>query len=82
MFVFRPCDPTPIFSHVAVTGSHVVSAAFIPHKKKSIYRGTTLSWQDKSELYFMNSKQELLTVSVNEETRAAKTRKDVVNTWQ
>ncbi|XP_052809622.1 WD repeat-containing protein 75-like [Mya arenaria] len=77
LFVFRPSNPSPVFSHVGITESEIVSAAFIPHKK-SIYRGTTLSWQDKSELYFMNADQELLTVSLNDNDRSVKTKQDVV----
>ncbi|XP_052259102.1 WD repeat-containing protein 75-like isoform X2 [Dreissena polymorpha] len=78
LFVFRPSDPTPLFSHVAVSKSAVASAAFIPHTKKSHYRGTTLSWQAQSELYFMNNDQELITVALNDTTKTARNKQDVV----
>lgn len=81
MFVFRPSDPTPVFSHVGVTESPVASAAFIPHSKKSIYEQTTLSWQNQSELFFINKKQELLSVSIMSDTRQTKTKEDVVNVF-
>ena len=75
--------PTPIFSHVAVTGSHVVSATFIPHKTKSIYRGTTLSWQDKSALYFMNRAAYRVTERGNKGIKDEERRgKYLANDWE
>ena len=79
VFVFRPSDPTPIFSQVGVTDSTVMSAAFIPHSKKSTYDGTTLAWQNQSELMFINKKQELLSVSLMQNAVRPKTKEDVVS---
>ncbi|XP_053374585.1 WD repeat-containing protein 75-like [Mercenaria mercenaria] len=78
LFVFRPSDPTPEFSHSGVSNSTVLSAAFVPHLKKRLYEKTTLSWQAHSELYFMNKDQELLAVSLEADTKLAKEKEDVV----
>jgi hypothetical protein len=77
--VFRPIDPTPLFSHAEVSDSTILSAAFLPHSKKSLYEKTTLSWQSQSELYFLNKDQELLAVSMETDRKLAKKKEDVVS---
>lgn len=79
VIVFRPSDPSPVFSHFGVTDSLVTSAVFVPHSKKSCYEKTILSWQNQSELYFINKDQELLTVSLKDDDEKTKTQDDVVS---
>lgn len=79
VFVFRPTDPVPVFTYAGVSKSLVLSATFVPHSKKTLYEKTTLSWQEQSELYFLNSQQELVAVSLEKDSKSTRRKEDMVS---
>ncbi|KAL4222402.1 WD repeat-containing protein 75 [Mactra antiquata] len=84
LIVFKPSSPTPVFSATvfsanSVKTTQVLSATFVPHHKKSLYEKTTLSWQSKSELYFINKDQELLSVALMKDSKSVRTKEDVAH---
>ena len=78
VFVFKPSSPNPVFSHVAVSKSNILSGVFIPQTQKNFYGQATLSWQNGSQLYFMNREQELRTVLFETEGVSAKEEQELV----
>ena len=72
VFVFKPSSPDPVFSHVAVSTKDVISSVFIPQSQKNLYEQKTLTWQNSSQLYFMNRQQELRTVMLEADTVSTK----------
>ena len=78
MNVFKPSNPKPVFKHGAVCKEPITSAVFIPHSDKELYNNTKLHWQKYSELYFMDAKQQLYVVSLDDNKKKAKSKDQVV----
>ncbi|XP_033761467.1 WD repeat-containing protein 75-like [Pecten maximus] len=70
LYVFKPCDPAYLYSRKNL-GKGVEGGVFIPQQKKSsVDKGGQLSWQSESQLYWITSKQDLMTLTpkADEET--------------
>lgn len=65
VFVFRPDEAKPVYQKASVSEECVFYAAFIPHPSHKTDLPPQLQWQTKSQLYFMNKSQELLTIEEN-----------------
>lgn len=65
LFVFRPDEAKPVYQKASVAEECVFYAAFIPHPSHKTDLPPQLQWQTKSQLYFMNKSQELLTIEEN-----------------
>ncbi|OWF35767.1 WD repeat-containing protein 75-like [Mizuhopecten yessoensis] len=67
LFVFKPSDPNYLYCNKNIR-KDAEGAVFIPHQKKSSKNeGGQLSWQCESQLYWMTNKQDLMTLTVEED---------------
>lgn len=62
LFVFSPRCSKPVYIQKAIVPDNcpLVCAAFVPHF--GLERASGISWQEHSQLYFLDSSQELLTL--------------------
>lgn len=68
VFIFSPLSSNPVYSKSEICDSDVIAAVYLPREKESANDDVDDLWQTKSQLYFMNRNQRLLTLS--QETRA------------
>ncbi|XP_029651603.1 WD repeat-containing protein 75 [Octopus sinensis] len=62
LYVFIPSESHPVYQEKDITEEPVVYATFITHLSPTTDLPPSLQWQKNSQLYFMNSNQELLTI--------------------
>uniref|UniRef100_A0A1B6EFG8 WD repeat-containing protein 75 second beta-propeller domain-containing protein n=1 Tax=Clastoptera arizonana TaxID=38151 RepID=A0A1B6EFG8_9HEMI len=67
LFVFTPSSPDPLYEHINVCkdGVKPLAGIFIPRTK--LLNHTTTPWLENSQLYFIDSNQELLFVDLERE---------------
>ncbi|XP_069683922.1 WD repeat-containing protein 75 [Periplaneta americana] len=70
LFVFSPRKSEPVYVHREVLDNSILCAAFIPHF--GLERSANVSWQQQSQLYILDSNQELLTLDKPGEDSAIK----------
>ncbi|XP_060080340.1 WD repeat-containing protein 75-like [Ylistrum balloti] len=67
LYVFKPSNPNYLYHHKNL-GHRVVGGVFIPQQQKSsINDKGQLSWQTESQLYWMTSEQDLMTLTLEED---------------
>ncbi|KAK2582531.1 hypothetical protein KPH14_004825 [Odynerus spinipes] len=72
LYVFNPQSSAPIYvkKSIVESGSNVLGAVFVPRLQDKINSSYKL-WQKKSQLYFIDSNQELLTLESESEVEDA-----------
>ncbi|CAL1582666.1 unnamed protein product [Knipowitschia caucasica] len=79
LFVFRPSEPRPLFSHKAVCPGRVLRAVFTPREEPLEGSEEQLQWINRSQLHFFSPNMELLTFSTKaEEDRLTASSKQLV----
>ncbi|KAG7202077.1 hypothetical protein KM043_004751 [Ampulex compressa] len=69
LYVFTPEKLKPVYikRQVIEDGSSVLAATFVPHQQEKRGDARCKYWQQKSQLYFLDSNQELLTLEPESE---------------
>ncbi|KAM3861857.1 WD repeat-containing protein 75 [Diretmus argenteus] len=79
LFVFKPSEPRPLFSHKAVCSGKVTHAVFAPREEMLESCGESSQWLNRSQLYFLTQYMDLLTFSTKaEEDRLMASSKQLV----
>lgn len=53
MFVFKPSEPRPLFSHKAVCSGKVTHAVFVPREEVLESCEESSQWLNRSRLFFL-----------------------------
>uniref|UniRef100_A0A3Q3JEB9 WD repeat-containing protein 75 second beta-propeller domain-containing protein n=1 Tax=Monopterus albus TaxID=43700 RepID=A0A3Q3JEB9_MONAL len=79
LFVFKPSEPRPAFSHKAVCSGRVTRAVFAPREKMLESCEEGCQWLNHSQLYFLTQYMDLMTFSTKaEEDRLMASSKQLV----
>uniref|UniRef100_A0A672FX99 WD repeat-containing protein 75 second beta-propeller domain-containing protein n=1 Tax=Salarias fasciatus TaxID=181472 RepID=A0A672FX99_SALFA len=79
LFVFKPSEPRPLFSHKAVCSGKVTRAVFAPREEMLESCEESSQWLNRSQLYFLSQQTDLMTfITKAEEDRMTDRRKQLV----
>ncbi|KAM6934428.1 WD repeat-containing protein 75 [Xenentodon cancila] len=79
LFVFKPSEPRPLFSHKAVCSGRVTRAVFAPREVMLEMCEESRQWLNQSQLYFLTQHMDLLTFMTKaEEDRLMASSKELV----
>ncbi|KAM7380883.1 hypothetical protein PAMP_004153 [Pampus punctatissimus] len=79
LFVFKPSEPRPLFSHKAVCSGMVTHAVFAPREEMLESCEESSQWQNQSQLYFLTPYMDLMTFTTKaEEERLMASSKQLV----
>lgn len=79
MFVFKPSEPRPVFSHKAVCSGKVTRAVFAPREEMLESCEESSQWLNRSQLYFLTQHMDLMTFTTKaEEDRLMASSKQLV----
>ncbi|KAG7501668.1 WD repeat-containing protein 75 [Solea senegalensis] len=67
LFVFKPNEPRPLFSHKAVCSGRVTRAVFAPREEMLEGCEESSQWLNRSQLYFLTQYMDLLTFTTKAE---------------
>uniref|UniRef100_A0A8D3BQH0 WD repeat domain 75 n=1 Tax=Scophthalmus maximus TaxID=52904 RepID=A0A8D3BQH0_SCOMX len=67
LFVFKPNEPRPLFSHKAVCSGKVARAVFAPREEMLESCEESSQWLNRSQLYFLTQYMDLMTFSTKAE---------------
>lgn len=67
LFVFKPSEPRPVFSHKAVCAGRVIRAVFSPREELLEGCEESSQWLNRSQLYFLSPNMDLLMFTTKEE---------------
>lgn len=67
LFVFKPNEPRPLFSHKAVCSGKVARAVFAPREEMLESCVESSQWLNRSQLYFLTQYMDLMTFSTKAE---------------
>ncbi|KAM8857960.1 WD repeat-containing protein 75 [Synchiropus picturatus] len=67
LFVFKPAEPRPLFSHKAICSGKVTRAVFVPREEMQESCEERSQWLNRSQLYFLTPHMELMTFSTKTE---------------
>ncbi|XP_076603910.1 WD repeat-containing protein 75 isoform X1 [Chaetodon auriga] len=67
LFVFKPSEPRPLFSHKAVCSGKVTRAVFAPREEMLESCEESSQWLNRSQLYFLTQYMDLLTFTTKAE---------------
>ncbi|KAF3695152.1 WD repeat-containing protein 75 [Channa argus] len=67
LFVFKPSEPRPLFSHKAVCSGKVTRAVFAPREEMLESCEERSQWLNHSQLYFLTQNMELMTFTTKAE---------------
>ncbi|XP_069389160.1 WD repeat-containing protein 75 [Paralichthys olivaceus] len=67
LFVFKPNEPRPVFSHKAVCSGKVTRAVFAPREEMLESCEESSQWLNYSQLYFLTQYMDLMTFSTKAE---------------
>ncbi|CAG5865904.1 WD repeat-containing protein 75 [Menidia menidia] len=81
LFVFKPCEPRPLFSHKAVCSGKVTRAIFAPREVMLESSVESSQWLNRSQLYFITEYMDLLmfTTKAEEEKLMASSKQFVID---
>ncbi|KAL5006753.1 hypothetical protein ScPMuIL_015559 [Solemya velum] len=73
LFVFSPSEPRPIYCHQNVCPVEVIGATFVPQtgQQHNYGKKSKLSWQEDSQLYFIDKRQQLCTITLQQNLQKA-----------
>ncbi|XP_061648700.1 WD repeat-containing protein 75 [Phyllopteryx taeniolatus] len=70
LFVFKPCEPRPLFCQKAVCPGKVTRAVFFPRDTMQESSDENCQWLNRSQLYFLSQHMDLMTfITKAEENR-------------
>ncbi|XP_035771121.1 WD repeat-containing protein 75 [Neolamprologus brichardi] len=79
LFVFKPSEPRPLFSHKAVCSRKVTQAVFAPREEMLESCEESSQWLNRSQLYFLTQQMDLMTFTTKaEEDRLLASSKQLV----
>ncbi|XP_049449389.1 WD repeat-containing protein 75 isoform X1 [Epinephelus fuscoguttatus] len=79
LFVFKPSEPRPLFSHKAVCSGKVTHAVFAPREEMLESCEESSQWLNRSQLYFLTQHMDLMTFTTKaEEDRLMASSKQLV----
>ncbi|XP_056145617.1 WD repeat-containing protein 75 isoform X2 [Lampris incognitus] len=79
LFVFKPSEPRPLFSHKAVCSGNVTRAVFSPREEMLDSCKDEEQWLNRSQLYFLTQHMDLMTfITKAEEDRLMASSKQLV----
>ncbi|XP_005736878.1 WD repeat-containing protein 75 isoform X1 [Pundamilia nyererei] len=79
LFVFKPSEPRPLFSHKAVCSGKVTQAVFAPREEMLESCKESRQWLNRSQLYFLTQQMDLMTFTTKaEEDRLLASSKQLV----
>ncbi|XP_074514499.1 WD repeat-containing protein 75 isoform X2 [Sebastes fasciatus] len=79
LFVFKPSEPRPVFSHKAVCSGKVTRAVFAPREEMLESCEESSQWLNRSQLYFLTQHMDLMTFTTKaEEDRLMASSKQLV----
>ncbi|XP_070693952.1 WD repeat-containing protein 75 [Pempheris klunzingeri] len=79
LFVFKPSEPRPLFSHKAVCSGKVTRAVFAPREEMLESCEESSQWLNRSQLYFLTQYMDLMTFTTKaEEDRLMASSKQLV----
>ncbi|KAK2839466.1 hypothetical protein Q5P01_013206 [Channa striata] len=67
LFVFKPSEPRPLFSHKAVCSGKVTRAVFAPREEMLESCEESSQWLNHSQLYFLTQNMDLVTFTTKAE---------------
>lgn len=67
LFVFKPSEPRPLFSHKAVCSGNVTRAVFAPREKMLESCEESSQWLNRSQLHFLTQYMDLMTFTTKAE---------------
>ncbi|KAM9365512.1 WD repeat-containing protein 75 [Pholidichthys leucotaenia] len=67
LFVFKPSEPRPLFSHKAVCSGKVSRAVFAPREEMLESCEESSQWLNRSQLYFFTQNMDLITFTTKSE---------------
>lgn len=67
LFVFKPSEPRPMFSHKAVCSGKVTRAVFAPREEMLESCEESSQWLNRSQLYFLTQYMDLMTFTTKAE---------------
>ncbi|KAM9851318.1 WD repeat-containing protein 75 [Aulostomus maculatus] len=67
LFVFKPCEPRPLFSHKAVCSGKVTHAVFVPREETQESCEESSQWLNSSQLHFLTHNMDLMTFTTKAE---------------
>ncbi|XP_075924225.1 WD repeat-containing protein 75 [Petromyzon marinus] len=66
LFVFRPSEARPVLAQRGVCPQLISSAVFVPRERAAAVSADSTRWLARSQLYFLNTNHELLTVTADD----------------
>uniref|UniRef100_A0A668AAM0 WD repeat domain 75 n=1 Tax=Myripristis murdjan TaxID=586833 RepID=A0A668AAM0_9TELE len=79
LFVFKPSEPRPLFSHKAICSGKVTRAVFAPREEMLESCEESSQWLNRSQLYFLTQYMDLMTfITKAEEDRLMASSKRLV----
>uniref|UniRef100_S4RN03 WD repeat domain 75 n=1 Tax=Petromyzon marinus TaxID=7757 RepID=S4RN03_PETMA len=66
VFVFRPSEARPVLAQRGVCPQLISSAVFVPRERAAAVSADSTRWLARSQLYFLNTNHELLTVTADD----------------
>ncbi|XP_074551703.1 WD repeat-containing protein 75 isoform X2 [Halichoeres trimaculatus] len=67
LFVFKPSEPRPLFSHKAICSGKVTRAVFAPREEMLESCDENSQWLNRSQLYFLTQYMDLMTFTTKAE---------------